>query len=112
LLLPFRARGIRVVEDVDMEDNLHGTNVVYMTRIQKEWLTNEDYKQVKDLYRFEPKHFDMIDKDGILLHPMPRVNEIDDECDLDPRAAYFRQAARAVEVRMALIEWCLNIHKL
>lgn len=109
LLIPFRARGIRVIECENMEDNLHGTNVVYMTRIQKEWLTDEEYAQVKNFYCFEPKHFDMIDKEGILLHPMPMRNEVDRRCDLHPRAAYLRQAARAAEVRMALVEWCLNI---
>ena len=75
-----------------------------MTRVQKERFFNEeDYVHLKDFYVLTPEKMELAKPDMLVLHPLPRVNEISVEIDDDPRAAYFKQAQFAVYVRMALI---------
>ncbi|MCL2382469.1 MAG: aspartate carbamoyltransferase [Treponema sp.] len=79
-------------------------DVLYMTRVQRERFFNEeDYIRLKDSYILTPEKMALAKKDMIVLHPLPRVNEIDMEVDSDPRAAYFKQTKYGMYMRMALL---------
>jgi aspartate carbamoyltransferase catalytic subunit len=81
-----------------------------MTRVQKERFFNEeDYVRLKDFYILDNKKMKLAKEDMIVMHPLPRVNEISVEVDSDPRAAYFRQVQYGVYVRMALILTLLEV---
>ncbi|BAK48568.1 hypothetical protein CXIVA_25990 [Clostridium sp. SY8519] len=87
-----------------LEEALPALDILYMTRVQKERFFNEeDYIRMKDYYILDKTKMELARKDMIVLHPLPRVNEISTEVDSDPRAMYFRQAQYGVYVRMALI---------
>lgn len=92
-------------EEVErLEDAIGELDVLYMTRVQKERFFNEeDYIRLKDFYILTKEKLAMAKDDMLVLHPLPRVNEISVEVDDDPRAAYFKQAQYGVYVRMALI---------
>lgn len=98
-------------EEVErLEDALPQLDVLYMTRVQKERFFNEeDYIRMKDFYILDAKKMQLAPKHMLVLHPLPRVNEIAVEVDDDPRAAYFKQAQYGVYVRMALILTLLDI---
>ena len=96
---------------VRMEEALPELDILYMTRVQKERFFNEeDYVRMKDFYILDKKKMELAGKDMLVLHPLPRVNEISVEVDDDPRAVYFKQAKYGVYVRMALILTLLGIH--
>lgn len=98
-------------EVVRMEEALPELDILYMTRVQKERFFNEeDYVRMKDFYILDKKKMKLAGKDMLVLHPLPRVNEISVEVDDDPRAVYFKQAKYGVYVRMALILTLLGIH--
>lgn len=79
-------------------------DILYMTRVQRERFFNEeDYIRLKDSFILDKKKMSMAKDDMLVLHPLPRVNEISVEVDKDPRAAYFKQVQYGVYVRMALI---------
>lgn len=106
-----RANGNEFKEVVRLEDALPELDLLYMTRVQKERFFNEeDYVRMKDFYILDAAKMDLAKKDMIVLHPLPRVNEIAVEVDDDPRALYFKQAQYGVYVRMALILTLLDIH--
>ena len=91
-------------EVVRLEDALPDLDILYMTRVQKERFFNEeDYIRMKDFYILDKAKMELAPKDMLVLHPLPRVNEISTEVDDDPRAVYFKQAQYGVYVRMALI---------
>lgn len=91
-------------EVVRLEDALPRLDLLYMTRVQRERFFNEeDYVRMKDFYILDKEKLKLARPDMMILHPLPRVNEISVEVDEDPRAAYFRQAQYGVYVRMALI---------
>ena len=93
-----------------LEDAIPELDVLYMTRVQKERFFNEeDYIRMKDFYILDAKKMELAKEKMLVLHPLPRVNEIAVEVDDDPRAAYFRQAQYGVYVRMALILTLLGI---
>jgi len=93
------------VETQDLEAVLPEVDVVYMTRIQKERFTEPDaYNAVKGVYRIDKSSMTLMRKYAILMHPLPRVDEIAPEVDEDPRAAYFRQARNGLHIRMALLD--------
>lgn len=98
-------------EEVErLEDALPELDVLYMTRVQKERFFNEeDYIRMKDFYILDAKKMELAPEHMLVLHPLPRVNEIAVEVDDDPRAAYFKQAQYGVYVRMALILTLLDI---
>ena len=105
-----RANNIEFKEVEKLEDAMGELDVLYMTRVQKERFFNEeDYIRMKDCYILEKKKMDLAKDDMIVLHPLPRVNEISVDVDDDPRACYFRQAQYAVYVRMALILTLLGL---
>ena len=92
------------------EETLSDLDVLYMTRVQKERFFNEaDYVRMKDFYILDREKMSLAPKDMIVLHPLPRVNEISVEVDDDPRACYFKQAHYGVYARMALILTLLGI---
>ena len=104
------ANNIPYTEVERLEDAMPQLDVLYMTRVQKERFFNEeDYIRLKDFYILTKDKMDLAKKDMLVLHPLPRVNEISVEVDDDPRAAYFRQAQYGVYVRMALILTLLEI---
>ena len=103
-------KGIPYKEVVRLEEALPDLDVLYMTRVQKERFFNEDdYVRMKDFYILDAKKMELAPKDMLVLHPLPRVNEIATEVDDDPRAVYFKQAQYGVYVRMALILTLLDI---
>ncbi|MDR0475731.1 MAG: aspartate carbamoyltransferase [Treponema sp.] len=91
--------------ETDSMDKVMGElDILYMTRVQRERFFNEeDYIRLKDSYILTHEKMKSAKKDMMVLHPLPRVNEIAPEIDIDPRAAYFRQAKYGMFVRMALL---------
>ncbi len=95
---------IPCVETTSLEEAMPGLDVLYMTRIQRERFADlGEYERLKDSYILTPDKLVPAKADMIVLHPLPRVNEIAVEVDADPRAAYFRQARNGKFIRMALI---------
>ncbi len=93
-----------------LEDALPELDVLYMTRVQKERFFNEeDYVRLKDYYILDSRKMELASSDMIVLHPLPRVNEISVEVDKDPRAKYFEQVLNGMYIRMALILMLLGI---
>ena len=93
-----------------LEDVIGELDILYMTRVQRERFFNEeDYIRLKDFYILTKEKMELAKDDMIVLHPLPRVNEISVEVDDDPRAAYFTQVQNGVYVRMALILTLLGI---
>jgi len=97
------------VETEDLESVLPEVDVVYMTRIQKERFSDPAaYEAVKGVFRIDKSSLALMRKYSIVMHPLPRVDEIAQEVDDDPRAAYFRQARNGLHVRMALLDYLLS----
>ncbi len=102
--------GIPYEEVTSLEENINKLDVLYMTRVQRERFFNEaDYVRLKDTYILDKAKLHDAKEDMIILHPLPRVNEIATEVDSDPRAAYFRQVMNGKYVRMALILTLLDL---
>ncbi len=94
-----------------MEEAMGELDILYMTRVQRERFFNEDdYIKLKDTYILDNEKMKLAKKDMIVLHPLPRVNEISYEVDNDSRAIYFKQAKYGMYVRMALILKLLGIY--
>ena len=105
-----REKNIPYEEVIRLEDVMPQLDLLYMTRVQKERFFNEeDYIRLKDFYVLTPEKMTLAKEDMLVLHPLPRVNEISVEVDDDPRAAYFKQVQYGVYVRMALILTLLSI---
>ena len=105
-----KAHGIEYKEVERLEDAIGELDALYMTRVQRERFFNEeDYIRLKDFYVLNKAKMAMAKEDMLVLHPLPRVNEIAVEVDDDPRAVYFKQAEYGVYVRMALILTLLGI---
>ena len=105
------SRGIEYKEVSTMEEVMPELDVLYMTRVQKERFFNEaDYIRLKDTYILTPDKLEPAKKDMIVMHPLPRVNEISVTVDDDPRAAYFSQAKNGMFIRMALILKMLEVN--
>lgn len=105
-----REKNIPYLEVTALEDVMSKLDILYMTRVQRERFFNEeDYVRLKDFYILNKEKMKLAKDDMIVLHPLPRVNEISVEVDDDPRAAYFRQVQYGVYVRMALLLTLLEI---
>ncbi len=105
------ANNIPFEEVTTLDESLADLDILYMTRVQKERFFNEEeYIRLKDCYILTKEKMDKANKDMLVLHPLPRVNEISVEIDNDPRAAYFKQVQYGVYVRMALIMTLLDLH--
>ena len=101
---------IQFKETEDLESVMPELDILYMTRVQRERLFNEeDYIRLKDKYILDMSKMALAREDMLVLHPLPRVNEISVEVDNDPRAVYFKQAQFGVYVRMALIMKLLGV---
>ncbi|RDU24329.1 aspartate carbamoyltransferase [Anaerosacchariphilus polymeriproducens] len=97
-------------EVVRLEDAITDLDILYMTRVQRERFFNEeDYIRMKDFYILDKPKMNLAKEDMLVLHPLPRVNEISVEVDNDPRAVYFEQVQYGVYVRMALILTLLEV---
>ena len=93
-----------------LEEALPDLDILYMTRVQQERFFNEEeYIRLKDRYILDKEKMTLARPDMLVLHPLPRVNEISVEVDSDPRAAYFKQVQFGVYARMALIMTLLNL---
>jgi aspartate carbamoyltransferase catalytic subunit len=96
-------------ETEDLDAVLPQVDVVYQTRIQKERFTDPaEYQALKGVYRIDQRALGLMRKYAIVMHPLPRVDEIDPAVDSDPRAAYFRQARNGLHIRMALLDTLLS----
>ncbi|MBQ9990152.1 MAG: aspartate carbamoyltransferase [Lachnospiraceae bacterium] len=105
-----KEKNIPFEEVIRLEDVMPSLDLLYMTRVQRERFFNEqDYVRLKDFYILNKEKMDLAKEDMLVLHPLPRVNEISVEVDEDPRAAYFRQVQYGVYVRMALILTLLEL---
>lgn len=105
------ANNVPFEEVGNLDDALGQLDILYMTRVQKERFFNEeDYVRMKDFYILDKGKMELAPKDMLVLHPLPRVNEISVEVDDDPRAVYFKQVQYGVYIRMALILTLLDIH--
>jgi len=100
-----RKAGVPVRQCDSLEEVLADTDVLYVTRVQKERFDNElEWQQVKDAYRIDHAVLARAKEDMIVMHPLPRINEIDPEVDFDSRrAVYFRQMRYGLFIRMALL---------
>lgn len=99
-----KSKGITYEEVIRLEDRMPDLDILYMTRVQKERFFNEeDYVRLKDFYVLNRSKLAPAKPDMLILHPLPRVNEISVDVDDDPRAAYFKQVQYGVYVREALI---------
>lgn len=97
-------------EEIRLEDALPNLDVLYMTRVQKERFFNEDdYVRMKDFYILDKAKMELAPENMIVMHPLPRVNEISVEVDDDPRARYFQQVKNGMFMREALILTLLGI---
>ena len=105
-----KKNNIPYTQSTSLEAVMPELDILYMTRVQRERFFNEeDYIRLKDSFILDAEKMKLAPKDLIVLHPLPRVNEIAVEVDDDPRAKYFVQAQNGVYVRMALILMLLNI---
>lgn len=103
-------KGLDYLEVERLEEVIESLDVLYMTRVQKERFFNEaDYIRLKDSYILDLNKLKNAKEDLIILHPLPRVNEISMEVDNDPRACYFKQVKNGMFVRMALIAKLLGV---
>lgn len=104
------SKSCKYIEERDLNSGIKNLDILYMTRVQRERFFNEDdYLRLKDFYILDEKKMRFAREDMIVLHPLPRVNEIDPKVDDDKRAKYFDQAKNGMYVRMALIITLLGI---
>ncbi len=109
IITELKAKGIEQTEQATLDAVLPGTDVLYVTRVQRERFENPaDYDSVKGAYVVDPETMRTAKARMIVLHPLPRVGEISREFDADPRAAYFRQMEYGLYVRMALLAMVLG----
>lgn len=103
------AAGVRYRDEPDLGRALEVADVVYQTRIQRErFVTQEEYETAQGVYVIDGQSMALLGPRSIVMHPLPRVDEIRPEVDADPRAAYFRQAQNGVYIRMALLHQLLG----
>lgn len=103
--------GVPWEESTDLISVASEVDVLYQTRIQKERFGDriDDYNAARGKYIIDAKVMDALRKDAIVMHPLPRLDEITPDCDADPRAAYFRQARNGLYIRMALLKVLLKV---
>ena len=105
-----KQKNIPYTEVQSLDDAISELDILYMTRVQRERFFNEeDYIRLKDSFILDSKKMKLAPKDMLVLHPLPRVNEIATDVDDDPRAVYFKQAQYGVYIRMALIMTLLEV---
>ena len=106
-----KGRNIPYIQSTSLDEVIGDLDILYMTRVQKERFFNEeDYLRLKDSYILTTEKMKAARPDMIVMHPLPRVNEISTAVDDDPRACYFRQTYYGKIMRMALIMKLLDLH--
>jgi aspartate carbamoyltransferase catalytic subunit len=109
LLHYFRAQGLTISESESFGASTYGSDVLYITRVQRERFANpRDYEAATGSYFVDASVMARMKPESILLHALPRLHEIDPGVDNDPRAAYFRQARNGMYIRMALLASLLS----
>ncbi|MBI2610344.1 aspartate carbamoyltransferase [Candidatus Kaiserbacteria bacterium] len=103
-----RENNVRFQETDDMQSIIRDVDVLYQTRIAKEWITTGDYESLKGRYVITRPIADSMKKGAIIIHPLPRVDEIAIEVDDSPHAVYFKQVGYGLIVRMAILKTILN----
>ena len=106
-----RKRGVKFTEAEELNQVLGEVDIIYMTRIQKERISAEDYEKAKGMYVIDRDNFGLVRENSRIMHPLPHVEEIDLPLGVeenDERVAYFRQAENGLFVRMALLDFMLN----
>ena len=102
-------KGIKYTETASLEEHLNDCDILYMTRVQQERFTDPmEYEKVKNFYRLEASMLKNVRPNMKILHPLPRVCEIDQDVDDTPHAYYFKQAENGLYVRMAIISYLLG----
>ncbi|MDE2722791.1 MAG: aspartate carbamoyltransferase, partial [Gemmatimonadota bacterium] len=103
--------GVAFEEEEDLMNVMSKVDVVYQTRIQRERFGDriQDYERARGKYIIDVETMSALSENAIVMHPLPRVDEIDPAVDTDPRAAYFRQAHNGVFIRMALLQMVLGM---
>jgi len=102
--------GVIFEELGSLEEKLPVLDVLYMIRVQKERFAKaKDYEKIKNLFILKKEHLKKMKPKAIIMHPLPKINEIEPEIDQDPRAVYFRQAQNGLYVRMAVLCYALGI---
>ncbi len=102
---------IKFFEKDNLEEILPKMNVIYMTRVQKERMSEEDYLKANGNFKITEKSLKLIKQDTIIMHPLPHIGEINLPLDIeqtDKRVAYFRQAENGLYIRMAILESLIN----
>ncbi len=98
------SKKIEVTETLSLKDHLRELDVIYMTRVQKERFADlQEYEKVKGSYRLVAEDLDKTKKNSIVMHPLPRVDEVDPSVDSTPHAKYFQQVGNGVVLRMGLL---------
>ncbi len=103
-----RKHGVTFEETDDLKAAMASVDVVYQTRMQKEWMSEDEYARLKDQFVITLPMVKQMKKNAILIHPLPRAGEIAPEVDASPHAVYFKQAGYGVLVRMALLKTILS----
>jgi len=106
-----RKHNVLFREEKDLNKILPEVEIIYLTRIQKERMSTEDYQKAKGKYVINVDNFELINKNSIIMHPLPHIEEIDLPIDIeqkDKRIAYFRQAENGLYIRMALLDMLLK----
>ncbi len=107
-----RERGIKFIEKREIDEAINEADIVYMTRVQRErFLDPMEYERVKNVYVLRNSMLEGTKDNMRILHPLPRVNEIDTDVDSNPKAYYFEQTENGVYVRMAIISYLLGAKK-
>ena len=102
-------RGIEYIETSSLNEHLNDCDILYMTRVQQERFTDPmEYERVKDVYTLNASMLGNVKDNMKILHPLPRVTEIDQDVDDTPYAYYFKQAENGLYVRMAIISYLLG----
>jgi len=105
-----REKNIEYKEVESLEENMETLDILYMTRVQQERFEDKkEYERLKDVYILDKDKMKNAKQDLIVMHPLPRVNEISEDIDNDPRACYFKQVENGKYIRMALILKLLNL---
>lgn len=95
--------GNKFVETEKLSDGLRQADIIYQTRIQKERLSQSDYKKYFGVYVIDKNSLNLMKKNAVIMHALPRINEITHDVDKDPRAIYFEEAQNGLYIRMALL---------
>ena len=106
-----RSRSVKITEGADFERALKGSDIIYMTRLQKERMTKDEYAASKSLYIIDEERLSLVRPSARVMHPLPHVEEINLPISIekdDKRIAYFRQAENGLYVRMALLKELLR----